>query len=101
MSRDAQIEATTIAIQTGQDAVARPFSLARIMRLSTYQIGSAMADILTAGVWNRILISDFGIPAWPVGLLLALRYLLAPISIWVGSRSETSHPAVCPMRQKY
>ncbi len=88
MSRDAQIEATIIAIQTGQDAVARPFSLARIMRLSTFQIGSAMADILTAGVWNRILISDFGIPAWPVGLLLALRYLLAPISIWVGSRSD-------------
>ena len=88
MTSDAQLEATSMAVQTGLDAADRPFHLTRILRLSTFQIGSAMADILTAGVWNRILISDFGIPAWPVGLLLALRYLLAPISIWIGSRSD-------------
>jgi BCD family chlorophyll transporter-like MFS transporter len=67
----------------------RPFSLGRVIRLSTFQIGSAMADIFTAGVWNRIMISDFGIPAWPVGLLLAIRYFMAPISLWVGHRSDT------------
>jgi BCD family chlorophyll transporter-like MFS transporter len=47
-----------------------------------------MGDIVLAGVWNRIMISDFGIPAWPVGLLIAMRNLLAPISLWVGNRSD-------------
>ncbi|MFZ0545480.1 MAG: BCD family MFS transporter [Candidatus Promineifilaceae bacterium] len=65
------------------------FQLGLVLRLSTFQIGSAMGDILTAGVWNRIMISDFGIPAWPVGLLLALKYFMAPVSLWIGYRSDT------------
>ena len=78
----------TAPIQVDEAEATRPFNIGRILRLSTFQIGSAMADILTAGVWNRILISDFGIPAWPVGLLLALKYFLAPVSLWVGNRSD-------------
>jgi BCD family chlorophyll transporter-like MFS transporter len=66
------------------------FSIWLTMRLSSFQIGSAMGDVLTAGVWNRIMIADFGLPAWPVGLLIALRYLLSPLSIWAGHRSDTS-----------
>ncbi len=65
------------------------FKLALILRLSAFQIGSAMGDILTAGVWNRIMISDFGIPAWPVGLLIALKNFMAPVSLWIGYRSDT------------
>ena len=80
---------TEISAPAETDAQDRPFSLGRVIRLSTFQIGSAMADIFTAGVWNRIMISDFGIPAWPVGLLLALRYFMAPVSLWIGHRSDT------------
>lgn len=87
VTRETPIEATTPAEPTNTEG-SRPFHIGQILRLSTFQIGSAMADILTAGVWNRILISDFGIPAWPVGLLLAMKYFLAPISIWVGDRSD-------------
>jgi BCD family chlorophyll transporter-like MFS transporter len=87
MTTDAKLDITENAPDAGQ--VARPFSVGRIVRLSTFQIGSAMGDIFTAGVWNRIMISDFGIPAWPVGLLLALRYFMSPISLWVGNRSDT------------
>ncbi len=47
-----------------------------------------MGEILTASVWNRIMISDLGLPATPVGLLLALQYLLMPIALWVGHRSD-------------
>lgn len=65
------------------------FSLPHILRLGTFQIGSAMADILTASVWNRVMIADFGMPATPVGLLLALQYLLLPITFWAGHRSDT------------
>ncbi|MCP4356690.1 MAG: BCD family MFS transporter [Chloroflexi bacterium] len=65
------------------------FTVWRTLRLSSFQIGSAMADILIASVWNRIMISDLGMPATPVGLLLALQYLLMPISFWAGHRSDT------------
>lgn len=65
------------------------FSYWRTLRLSTFHIGSAMGDILATSIWNRILISNFGIPAAPVSFLIALRYLLSPLSIWAGFRSDT------------
>jgi len=66
----------------------RPFSLRRSLRLSSFQIGSAAADIFTASVWNRVMISDLGMPATWVGLLLAFQYFLLPISFWAGHRSD-------------
>ena len=65
------------------------FSLGRTLRLSSFHIGSAMGDILVTSIWNRIMISNFGIPATPVSLLIALRYLLFPISLWAGFLSDT------------
>lgn len=64
------------------------FSLARLLRLSTFQVGSAMGEILTASVWNRVMIKELGMPATPVALLLALQYLLVPVSLWAGHRSD-------------
>lgn len=64
------------------------FTLWRGLRLSSFQIGSAMGDILVTSIWNRILISNFGIPATPVGLLIALRYLLSPLSLWAGNLTD-------------
>lgn len=66
------------------------FSFLRTLKMGSFNFGSAMVDILTASVWNRILITDLGASATPVSLLLALRYLLAPLSIWVGFRSDTT-----------
>jgi BCD family chlorophyll transporter-like MFS transporter len=60
----------------------------RTIKIGSFYVGSAFPDILTAAVWNRILISDLGIAAWPVALLSALRYLLSPLSIWAGDRSD-------------
>lgn len=65
------------------------FSLRQTLRISSFHVGSAMGDILATSVWNRVLISDLGLPAGPVGLLIALRYLLFPISLWAGYRSDT------------
>jgi BCD family chlorophyll transporter-like MFS transporter len=65
------------------------FRLSRTLRLSSFHIGSAMGDILVTSIWNRIMISNFGIPATPVSLLIALRYLLFPISLWAGFLSDT------------
>lgn len=65
------------------------FNIWHLLRLSSFQIGSAMGDILVTSIWNRVMISQFGIPAAPVSLLIALRYLLSPLSLWAGYRSDT------------
>ena len=65
------------------------FRVLRTIKIGTFHIGSAFADLLTSGVLNRVLISDLGIAATPVALLSALRYLLAPLSIWAGHRSDS------------
>ncbi|HQF72018.1 MAG TPA: PucC family protein, partial [Promineifilum sp.] len=65
------------------------FTFWRALRLSSFQIGSAMGDILVTSIWNRILITNFGIPATPVGLLIALRYLLSPLSLWAGNLTDS------------
>lgn len=65
------------------------FSVWRSLKLGSFHIGSSFADLLTSAVWNRVLIADLGIAAWPVALLSALRYLLAPLSLWAGRRSDT------------
>ena len=64
------------------------FSWWHLLRLCTFQIGSAMGDILVTSIWNRIMIVNFGLPALPVGLLLSLRYLLSPLSLYAGFRSD-------------
>lgn len=60
----------------------------RLAQLSSFRIGSAMVEILATSIWNRIMISTLGLPATLVGFLLALRYFLAPLSVWVGHRSD-------------
>jgi len=70
------------------DEQQRPFTLWRGLRLSSFQIGSAMGEILITSIWNRILIVNFGIPATPVALLIALRYLLSPLSLWAGNLTD-------------
>ncbi len=66
----------------------KQFTLWRGLRLGSFHIGSAMGDILVTSIWNRILITNFGIPATPVSLLIALRYLLSPLSIWAGHLTD-------------
>jgi MFS transporter, BCD family, chlorophyll transporter len=63
-------------------------STARNIKIAFFHLGSGMADVLIAGVWNRIMISDLGISATPVSLLASLRYFLAPLGIWAGRISD-------------
>jgi hypothetical protein len=49
-------------------------SVARNLKIAVFHLGSGMADVLTTGVWNRIMISDLGFQATPIGLLISLRY---------------------------
>lgn len=67
-------------------------NLPRTLKLGTFHIGSSFIDLLTSGVLNRILITDLALAATPVALLSALRYLLAPLSVWAGYRSDLRPP---------
>jgi BCD family chlorophyll transporter-like MFS transporter len=58
------------------------------MKIGLFHLGSGMADVITTGIWNRVMISDLGYAATPVGLLVSLRYFLAPISVWAGRMSD-------------
>jgi BCD family chlorophyll transporter-like MFS transporter len=63
-------------------------SVARNLKIALFHLGSGMADILATGTWNRIMISDLGFSATPIGLLLSLRYFLAPLGVWAGRMSD-------------
>ena len=60
----------------------------RNLKIGFFHLGSGMADIIATGVWNRIMISDLGFSATPIGLLVALRYFLAPLGVWAGRVSD-------------
>ena len=62
-------------------------SLLSNLKIGLFHLGSGMADVLTTGVWNRVMISDLGVAATPVSLLVSLRYFLAPLGIY-SSRSD-------------
>jgi BCD family chlorophyll transporter-like MFS transporter len=61
---------------------------ARNVKIGLFHLGSGMSDIIATGLWNRVMISDLGFSATPIGLLLALRYFLAPLGVWAGRVSD-------------
>jgi BCD family chlorophyll transporter-like MFS transporter len=65
------------------------FSALRSFKIGSFHVGSSLTDVMLSGIWNRVMISDLGLAAWPVSLLLAARYFLAPLAIWAGHESDT------------
>ena len=64
-------------------------SIGHNLKIALFHLGSGMADVLTTGVWNRIMVADLGFSATFVGLLTGLRYFLAPIGVIAGGFSDT------------
>ena len=64
-------------------------SPARNLKYGLFHLGSGMADVLTTGLWNRVMISDLGYSATPIGLLLACA------TFW---RRWACGPGACLMR---
>ena len=88
-------EPEPVASTAGQD-----FRLARAIKLGSFHIGSSMSDLISSAVWNRIMIVDIGVVAWPIALLSASRYFLAPLTLWAGHLSDT-HPILGSRRVAY
>lgn len=84
------VEAFTTSQSTDASSATAPgnLSILRNIKIGTFNIGSAFADILGSGVWNRIMIADLGYAATPVSLLLGINYFLAPLVVLTGQRSD-------------
>ncbi len=100
MSTKAQAAEQPLAGKQDEVSEEISFSFGHSLKLGSFHIGSSLTDLLTSAIWNRILIVDLGVAAWPVTLLTALRYLLSPFSLWVGHQSDT-HPILGSRRTSY
>ena len=70
------------------DAATAELPLARLLRLSLFQVAVGMAVVLLTGVLNRVMILELGVPAWFVALAVALPLVFAPFRVLVGFRSD-------------
>jgi MFS transporter, BCD family, chlorophyll transporter len=68
--------------------VEQNLSFGRNIKIALFHLGSGMADVISTGIWNRVMISDLGFSATPIGLLVSLRYFLAPLGVWAGRMSD-------------
>ena len=70
------------------DVASDDLPLARILRLSLFQVSVGMALVLITGTLNRVMIVELGVPAWFVALMVALPVLFAPARALIGFRSD-------------
>ncbi|XWX03300.1 BCD family MFS transporter [Aggregatilineales bacterium SYSU G02658] len=78
-----------VSVDTVDDKPKGNLTMAANLKLAIFHLGSGMADVLTTGVWNRIMVTDLKFAATPIALLVALRYFLAPLGVWAGRMSDT------------
>jgi BCD family chlorophyll transporter-like MFS transporter len=89
MSATTAMDAPAPVAEAQASAQSAPsLSMGRNLKIGLFHLGSGMADVMATGVWNRIMISDLGFSATPIGLLVSLRYFLAPLGIWAGRISD-------------
>ena len=80
------------------DAATPELPLARLLRLSLFQVSVGMAIVLLIGTLNRVMIVELGVPAWLVALMVSLPLLFAPLRALIGFRSDT-HRSVLGWRR--
>ena len=71
------------------DAATPDLPLARLLRLSLFQVSVALATVLLVGTLNRVMIVELRVPAALVAVMIALPVLYAPFRAVVGFRSDT------------
>lgn len=70
------------------DVASDDLPLARLLRLSLFQVTVGMAMVLLAGTLNRVMIVELGVPTWLVALMVSLPILFAPLRALIGHRSD-------------
>ncbi len=67
--------------------------MARLLRLSLFQVSIAIAMVLLTGTLNRVMVVELGVPTWLVATMLALPLVFAPFRALIGHRSDYHHSA--------
>ena len=71
------------------DAATPDLPLARLLRLSLFQVSVGISLVLLIGTLNRVMIVELGVPASLVGVMLAMPLIFAPFRALIGFRSDT------------
>ena len=71
------------------DAASDDLPLARLLRLSLFQVTVGMTAVLLTGTLNRVMIIELGVPASLVAVMIAIPVLAAPFRVLIGYRSDT------------
>jgi MFS transporter, BCD family, chlorophyll transporter len=74
-------------------AVSDEMPLTRLLRLSLFQISCGMTAVMLTGTLNRVMIVELAMPAWIVGLMVAIPLLFAPFRALLGFKSDTHKSA--------
>jgi MFS transporter, BCD family, chlorophyll transporter len=83
------------------DAASTELPLARLLRLSLFQVSVGLATALMVGTLNRVMIVELQVAAWLVALMVALPMVTAPFRALVGFRSDTHASAIGWRRVPY
>ncbi|MBW4710218.1 PucC family protein [Roseobacter sp. YSTF-M11] len=75
--------------------------LARLLRLSLFQITVGMALVLVVGTLNRVMIVELAVPATLVAVMLALPLVFAPFRTLIGFKSDVHVSALGLRRVPY
>ncbi len=83
------------------DAASTELPLARLLRLSLFQVSVGLATALMVGTLNRVMIVELQVAAWLVALMVALPLVAAPLRAFIGFRSDTHASAIGWRRVPY
>ncbi len=76
------------------DVATEDLPLRRLLRLSLFQVSTAMALVLLVGTLNRVMIVELGVPASLVGVMIALPVVAAPFRAFIGFKSDIHRSAL-------
>lgn len=80
------------------DAASAELPLARLLRLSLFQLVIGMVTALLVGTLNRVMIVELQVPTWWVALAVAIPMVFAPLRTLIGYRSDT-YPSALGLRR--
>jgi MFS transporter, BCD family, chlorophyll transporter len=83
------------------DAATPELPMARLLRLSLFQVSVGMAMVLLNGTLNRVMIVELGVSTWLVALMVSLPLVFAPFRALVGFRSDNHRSALGWRRVPY
>ena len=71
------------------DAASEALPMARLLRLSLFQVSVGISITLLIGTLNRVMIVELAVPAWLVACMVSLPVMLAPFRALIGFKSDT------------